>query len=212
MNEDGQYTVVWKSSKIDNSLNPVWGTVKISMNSLCNGDIHRPLKIEIFDWDSNGKHDTMGHVSAAVWALCVYGELFEYHCRNLLYMYTFFIYNIIDKWVSISALIFFCINYCWTGGDFSTGHDQQPRGTDGCDRASQSQNQEDLHKLWSFSGRRCTHWTPPHLHSGKQLVLYSILFYSIFFHSIFFYIICIAILFIYCFCVILFLRCFYFYI
>ena len=107
MNEDGQYTVVWKSSKIDNSLNPVWGTVKISMNSLCNGDIHRPLKIEIFDWDSNGKHDTMGHVSAAVWALCVYGELFEYHCRNLLYMYTFFIYIIIDKCVSISALIFF---------------------------------------------------------------------------------------------------------
>mmetsp|Transcript_27422 Transcript_27422/g.54902 ORF Transcript_27422/g.54902 Transcript_27422/m.54902 type:complete len:538 (-) Transcript_27422:249-1862(-) len=69
MNEDGQYTVVWKSSKIDNSLNPVWGTVKISMNSLCNGDVHRPLKIEIFDWDSNGKHDTMGHVETSVQAM-----------------------------------------------------------------------------------------------------------------------------------------------
>jgi hypothetical protein len=54
---------VWKSDKIDNSLSPVWPMVKIPMHSLCNGDVNRPLKLEIFDWDSNGKHQTMGHVS-----------------------------------------------------------------------------------------------------------------------------------------------------
>jgi hypothetical protein len=63
MNEDGKHTVVWKSDKIDNSLSPVWPMVKIPMHSLCNGDVNRPLKLEIFDWDSNGKHQTMGHVS-----------------------------------------------------------------------------------------------------------------------------------------------------
>lgn len=63
LNEDGQYTVVWKSDKIDNDLSPVWPAIKIPMSTLCNGDVHRPLKLEIFDWDSNGKHDFMGHVS-----------------------------------------------------------------------------------------------------------------------------------------------------
>jgi len=34
------------------------------MSSLCNGDIYRPLRIEIFDWDKNGKHQSMGVVSS----------------------------------------------------------------------------------------------------------------------------------------------------
>ncbi len=76
LNEDGAYTVVWKSEKIDNSLNPVWATVKIPMHVLCNGDKYRPLKLEIFDWDSNGKHDTMGHVR-----LCYYSTLLYYRYR-----------------------------------------------------------------------------------------------------------------------------------
>lgn len=62
-NEDGNYTVVWKSDKIDNTLSPVWAAAKIPMHALCNGDVHRPLRIEIFDWDSNGKHQSMGAVS-----------------------------------------------------------------------------------------------------------------------------------------------------
>lgn len=54
--------MVWKSTKIDNSLNPIWAATKIPMGALCNGDVHRPLKLEIFDWDSNGKHESMGQV------------------------------------------------------------------------------------------------------------------------------------------------------
>eukprot|EP01039_Chlorochromonas_danica_P004769 gene4769-5229_t len=66
MNEDGSYTVVWKSIKIDNSLNPRWGEAKISMSRLCNQDLDRPLKIEIYDWESSGKHQTMGEVKTSV--------------------------------------------------------------------------------------------------------------------------------------------------
>lgn len=62
MSEDGNYTVVFKSNKIDNTLNPKWREVKIPMTQLCNNDLYRPLKIEIMDWDSNGKHDSMGIV------------------------------------------------------------------------------------------------------------------------------------------------------
>lgn len=62
MNEDGQYTVVWKSSKVDNNLSPVWPAARIPMVTLCNGDVHRPLKIEIFDWEKSGRHQPMGEV------------------------------------------------------------------------------------------------------------------------------------------------------
>lgn len=79
MNEDGNYTVVWKSSKVDNSLSPVWPAAKIAMSALCNGDLHRPLKLEIFDWDSNGKHQSMGHVSKKP-AIAVLDFLYCLYC------------------------------------------------------------------------------------------------------------------------------------
>lgn len=66
LNEDATHTIVWKSNKIDNNLSPVFPPAKIPMVKLCNGDIHRPLKIEIFDWDSGGKHDAMGYVETSV--------------------------------------------------------------------------------------------------------------------------------------------------
>ena len=66
LNEDNTWSVVWKSVRIDNNLNPKWAPVKIPMGSLCNGDIDRPLKIEIFDYDENSSHDTMGIVETSV--------------------------------------------------------------------------------------------------------------------------------------------------
>ena len=66
INEDGNYNVVWKGNKIDNSLNPRWAETKIPMTILCNGDLDRPLRIQIWDWNSNGKHVSMGVVSTTV--------------------------------------------------------------------------------------------------------------------------------------------------
>lgn len=74
LNEDNKYTVVWKSEKIDNSLSPNWAPAKIAMSALCNGDRYRPLRMEIFDWDSNGKHQTMGVVETSVDAMLTNGE------------------------------------------------------------------------------------------------------------------------------------------
>mmetsp|Transcript_21058 Transcript_21058/g.35667 ORF Transcript_21058/g.35667 Transcript_21058/m.35667 type:complete len:496 (+) Transcript_21058:87-1574(+) len=69
LNEDNSYTTVYKSAKIDNSLNPIWSYAKIPVSTLCGGDLYRPLKIECFDWDSNGKHDTMGELSTSLNAM-----------------------------------------------------------------------------------------------------------------------------------------------
>jgi hypothetical protein len=66
LNEDSTWTVIWKSIRIDNNLSPKWAPVKIPMGLLCNGDIDRPLRIEIFDYDENSSHDTMGVVDTSV--------------------------------------------------------------------------------------------------------------------------------------------------
>uniref|UniRef100_A0A493TSM9 Copine 4 n=1 Tax=Anas platyrhynchos platyrhynchos TaxID=8840 RepID=A0A493TSM9_ANAPP len=47
-----------------NNLNPAWKTFKVSVNSLCSGDQDRRLKVRIWDWDSNGKHDFIGEFSS----------------------------------------------------------------------------------------------------------------------------------------------------
>uniref|UniRef100_A0A8C4YRD6 Copine 4 n=1 Tax=Gopherus evgoodei TaxID=1825980 RepID=A0A8C4YRD6_9SAUR len=47
-----------------NNLNPAWKSFKVSVNSLCSGDEDRRLKVRVWDWDSNGKHDFIGEFSS----------------------------------------------------------------------------------------------------------------------------------------------------
>eukprot|EP01033_Poteriospumella_lacustris_P000781 gene781-554_t len=61
-NEDGTYTPVWRSVKIDSTLNPKWPEVKIPLVNLCNSDLNRKLIIEIWDHERNGRHRSMGKV------------------------------------------------------------------------------------------------------------------------------------------------------
>lgn len=65
-NEDGRWSVVWRSQHVDNNLNPIWPECKIPIALLCNGDIDRPVKIEIFDFERSGKHVFMGQVETNV--------------------------------------------------------------------------------------------------------------------------------------------------
>lgn len=65
-NEDGTYTPVWRSVKIDSTLNPKWPEVKIPLVNLCNSDLNRKLIIEIWDHERNGRHRSMGKVYTSV--------------------------------------------------------------------------------------------------------------------------------------------------
>jgi len=67
--EDGKYGVVWKNDPVANNLSPTWPQARVPMMKLCNGDIDRPLRIEILDFDSSGKHASMGVVDTSVRAL-----------------------------------------------------------------------------------------------------------------------------------------------
>lgn len=66
VNEDGTWTQVWKSETINSTLNPCWAPCRIAMTLLCNGDLDRPLRIEIFDFEKSGKHVFMGQVETSV--------------------------------------------------------------------------------------------------------------------------------------------------
>ena len=66
LSEDGSWVVVWRNEHIKNNVNPKFPQAKIPMAQLCNGDIDRPLRIGVFDFESSGKHQTMGHVETSV--------------------------------------------------------------------------------------------------------------------------------------------------
>ncbi|XP_064607159.1 copine-8-like isoform X2 [Liolophura sinensis] len=59
-NEDSSYTVVHKTEVIKNTLNPTWRPFSISGRALCNGDYDRTIKVECYDWNSNGTSDFIG--------------------------------------------------------------------------------------------------------------------------------------------------------
>ena len=48
--EDGSWVQVFKSTVVMDNLNPTWPPVKLSVQSLCNGDYDRALRIEVWDW------------------------------------------------------------------------------------------------------------------------------------------------------------------
>ncbi|KAK3101053.1 hypothetical protein FSP39_000607, partial [Pinctada imbricata] len=60
-NEDRSYTVTHKTEVIKNTLNPTWRPFTVPVKTLCNGDYNRSIKVECFDWDSDGSsHDLIG--------------------------------------------------------------------------------------------------------------------------------------------------------
>lgn len=65
-NEDNSYTAVHKTEVIKNTLNPTWKQFDIPASILCNGDHDRIMKIQCFDWDSDGGHDFIGETSCNI--------------------------------------------------------------------------------------------------------------------------------------------------
>lgn len=60
LREDRSWVEVFRSEPVMNNLSPKFPPLKLSLQQLCNGDFDRPLKVEIFDWESNGKFTSMG--------------------------------------------------------------------------------------------------------------------------------------------------------
>ena len=48
------------SEMIRNNLSPVWASVKLKVNHLCNGDYNKPIQVDVYDHDAGGNHDLIG--------------------------------------------------------------------------------------------------------------------------------------------------------
>ncbi|XP_046859576.1 copine-3-like [Xenia sp. Carnegie-2017] len=57
---DGSFVSVHKTKVIKNTLNPAWPPFEVSVNTLCNGDYTKPIKIDCYDWDSDSNDDLIG--------------------------------------------------------------------------------------------------------------------------------------------------------
>lgn len=59
-NEDGSFSVVIKTDPVRSTQNPIFKPITIRIATLCNGDFERDIKIECFDYRSNGNHVLIG--------------------------------------------------------------------------------------------------------------------------------------------------------
>jgi Copine/C2 domain len=57
---------VYRSEPIMNNLNPIWPEGTIDVVRLCHGDLHKPILLEVLDWDKKGKHTLLGKFETSV--------------------------------------------------------------------------------------------------------------------------------------------------
>ncbi|MGH0135367.1 UNVERIFIED_CONTAM: hypothetical protein FKN15_075444 [Acipenser sinensis] len=50
-----RFTICHKTEVVKNTLNPVWQAFAIPVRALCNGDYDRTIKVEVYDWDRDGR-------------------------------------------------------------------------------------------------------------------------------------------------------------
>lgn len=63
---DGIPHRVWKNSALKFTSRPAWPITAIPLQVLCNGDLDILLHLELFDWNSNGQHVSIGSVDITV--------------------------------------------------------------------------------------------------------------------------------------------------
>jgi len=67
--EDGTFVKVYQSETIFKNLHPHFKPFSIRTQVLCNGDLDRPLRIEVWDYNSNGSHAYIGSFVTSLRAL-----------------------------------------------------------------------------------------------------------------------------------------------
>lgn len=51
---------------VKDNLNPAWGAATVELSTLCEGDFDKPIRVVVYDYESNGKHVTMGKFETSV--------------------------------------------------------------------------------------------------------------------------------------------------
>ena len=67
--EDGQWVRVWQSEVIKHTINPTWRPAAVPVQQICNGDLDRPIMLEVLDWESSGSHGMIGRCTTSLRAI-----------------------------------------------------------------------------------------------------------------------------------------------
>eukprot|EP00804_Cyclotella_cryptica_P020314 CCRYP_014051-RA/>CCRYP_014051-RA protein AED:0.20 eAED:0.20 QI:170/1/1/1/0.44/0.4/10/3670/670 len=62
----GTWTAVYRSKQVKDNLDPKWEPATVDVNALCDGDVTRRVQVAIFDWEKDGKHQSMGSFETTV--------------------------------------------------------------------------------------------------------------------------------------------------
>lgn len=63
---DGAWTKIYTSVVEMNNLDPDWPVCDVPVGMMCNANFDLPLKLEVFDQENDGKHESMGWVETSV--------------------------------------------------------------------------------------------------------------------------------------------------
>ena len=72
--EGNQHQLAYRGEVIKKTLDPTWRPFELSLQKLCNGDLDRPLKCVVYDWNSSGSHEEIGRFDFSVRELVGDGE------------------------------------------------------------------------------------------------------------------------------------------
>nr|XP_004568539.2 copine-3 isoform X1 [Maylandia zebra] len=73
-----------RTEVVKNNLNPVWRPFQIPIQSLCAGDVEKPIKIDCYDHNNSGDHDFIGTFQTSLSQIQQATETFaaEFDCIN----------------------------------------------------------------------------------------------------------------------------------
>ncbi|XP_063340185.1 copine-3-like isoform X2 [Pelmatolapia mariae] len=73
-----------RTEVVKNNLNPVWRPFQIPIQSLCAGDVEKPIKIDCYDHNNSGDHDFIGTFQTSLSQIQQATETFaaEFECIN----------------------------------------------------------------------------------------------------------------------------------
>jgi Ca2+-dependent lipid-binding protein len=57
---------VFRSKTVKDNLSPIWSDAVVSLGTLCHGNMDRPIKICVYDYESSGEHVLMGELETTV--------------------------------------------------------------------------------------------------------------------------------------------------
>ncbi|KAM6979613.1 copine-1 [Aplochiton taeniatus] len=80
--DDGQWQLVHRTEVIKNNLNPAWKKFNVALQTFCNCNLEKPIKVHCSDYDSDGSHDLIGVFQTKVSELqkTAHGSPVEFEC------------------------------------------------------------------------------------------------------------------------------------